>query len=135
MADAKHVYIADTHSLVWYFYAPKRLPPAAAGAFAAIASGQARLIVPVIVLAELIWIAQKGRIINIDIYDVIRRLQASFQVEIRPLEFSRVLDLRRYTAVTEMHDRLIVAEAAAQGASLITSDEKITAASLVPCVW
>ncbi len=134
MADAKPVYIADTHSLVWYFYAPKRLPPMAAGAFAAIASGQARLIVPVIVLAELIWIAQKGRI-NVDIDDVIRRLQASFQVEIRPLEFSRVLNLRRYTAVTEMHDRLIVAEAAAQGASLITSDEEITGASLVPCVW
>ena len=57
------------------------------------------------------------------------------RVEIRPLEFSRVLDLRRYTEVTEMHDRLIVAEAAAQGASLITSDEEITTANLVPCVW
>ena len=134
MADAKSVYIADTHSLVWYFYAPKRLPPAAARAFAAIESGQAHLIVPVIVLAELIWIAQKGRV-NVDIDEVIRCLQASFQVEIRPLEFSRVLDLRRYAAVTEMHDRLIVAEAAAQGASLITSDEETTTASLVPCVW
>jgi PIN domain nuclease of toxin-antitoxin system len=133
MADAMPVYIADTHSLVWYFHAPKRLPPAAARAFTAIASGQARLIVPVIVLADLIWIAQKGRI-DVDIDDVIRRLQASVQVEIRPLECSRVLDLRRYTAVTEMHDRLIVAEAAAQGASLITSDEEIIAASLVPCV-
>jgi PIN domain nuclease of toxin-antitoxin system len=82
----------------------------------------------------LIWIGQKGRV-YVDIDDVIRRLQVSAQVEIRPLEFSRVLDLRRYTAVTEMHDRLIVAEGAAQGASLITSDEKITTASLVPCVW
>jgi PIN domain nuclease of toxin-antitoxin system len=134
MVDAIPVYIADTHSLVWYFHEPKRLPSAAARAFAAIASGQARLIVPVIVLAELIWIAHKGRV-NVDIDDVIRRLQASPQVEIRPLEFSRVLDLRRYTAVTEMHDRLIVAEAAAQGASLITSGEEISAVSLVPCVW
>lgn len=134
MSDVLPAYIADTHSLVWYFYAPKRLPPAAAKAFATIASGRARLIVPVIVLAELIWIGQKGRV-NVDIDDVIRRLQASSQVEIWSLEFSRVLDLRRYTAITEMHDRLIVAEAAAQGASLITSDEEVTAANLVTCVW
>jgi hypothetical protein len=66
---------------------------------------------------------------------VIRRLQVNAQVEIRPLEFSRVLDLGRYTVVTEMHDRLIEAEGAAQCASLITSDEEITTASLVPCVW
>ncbi len=34
-----------------------------------------------------------------------------------------------------MHDRVIVAEALARGATLITRDEAITASGLVPVVW
>jgi len=34
-----------------------------------------------------------------------------------------------------MHDRFIVAEALARGATLITHDQTITASGLVPVMW
>ena len=41
-------------------------------------------------------------------------------------------DLRKATGVPEMHDRMIVCETLAHGATLITKDETITRSGLVP---
>ncbi len=54
MAD-RPVYVTDTHSLLWYLHNPKRLGPAAATAFGQVAANEADLIVPVIVIAEIIY--------------------------------------------------------------------------------
>ncbi|MCQ3936741.1 MAG: hypothetical protein DPW18_06800 [Chloroflexi bacterium] len=49
------VYMADTHSLLWAFHAPRKLGKNARRAFEEIANGEAKLLIPVIVLAELIF--------------------------------------------------------------------------------
>ena len=51
------------------------------------------------------------------------------------LSLARVLDLRALTDIPDMHDRFIVAEALARGATLITHDQAITASGLVPVMW
>jgi PIN domain nuclease of toxin-antitoxin system len=130
MAD----YLADTHSLLWYFTRPQRLGPDATAAFAEIAAGTANLIVPVIVLAELILIVEH-KPISADFDHVLRQLQASSNVSIADLSLARILDLRTLTAIPDMHDRFIVAEALARGATLITHDQTITASGLVPVMW
>ncbi|MBI2976273.1 MAG: type II toxin-antitoxin system VapC family toxin [Chloroflexi bacterium] len=133
MAD-RPLYAADTHSLLWYLHAPKRLGPAATSAFAEIESGQADLIVSVIVIAEIIYILQAGKV-NADFDEVLARLQASPNVVIAPLTTERVAELNTATAVPEMHDRMIAVEAKASGATLITYDQAITASGFVPTVW
>ena len=130
MAD----YLTDTHSLLWYFTQPARLGSRASAAFAEVAVGTSRLLVPVIVLAELIFIIE-NKPISADFDRILRHLQASPNVRIVELSFARTLDLRALTAIPEMHDRMIVAEALAHRASLITRDRDITAAGLVPVVW
>ena len=127
-------YVADTHSLLWYFARPKLLGPGATAAFAQVAAGQANLIVPVVVLAELIF-ALESKPLSADFDLVLSRLQASPNVTIADWTLARTLDLRALQAVPEMHDRLIVAEALARGATLVTRDQAVTASGLVPVVW
>jgi PIN domain nuclease of toxin-antitoxin system len=127
-------YLADTHSLIWHFARPQQLGPQARTAFAAVNSGAARLYVPVIVLAELIFAVEGGRVSS-DIETMVTQLSAIPNVEIVPLTSARVLELTNLTGIPEMHDRIIVAEAIALGASLVTRDQAITASGLVPVVW
>ena len=127
-------YVADPHSLLWYFARPKLLGPGATAAFAQVAAGQANLIVPVVVLAELIF-ALESKPLSADFDLVLSRLQASPNVTLADWTLARTLDLRALQAVPEMHDRLIVAEALARGATLITRDQAIPASGLVPVVW
>ncbi len=54
-------YVADTHSLVWYFTDDSRLSEKALRAFELTAQ-EGIIIIPSIVLAEIIFISQKGRI-------------------------------------------------------------------------
>jgi PIN domain nuclease of toxin-antitoxin system len=46
-----------------------------------------------------------------------------------------VLAAARLTELADIFDRLLVAEARALGATLITRDEEITAARVVPVIW
>lgn len=127
-------YVADTHSLLWYFTRPQRLGPKAAEAFTQVATSQARLIVPVIVIAELILLLEhKPAIGRLDV--ILQRLQDSPNVDLPDLTLARTLDLRTLTAIPDIHDRFIVAEAVGRGLPLITHDQTITASGLVSVIW
>lgn len=127
-------YVTDTHSLLWYFTRPAKLGPSATAALAQVAAGEADLVVPMIVLAELIFTIE-NRSVSTDFDPVVENLLASPNVSVVDLTLARTLDLRTLTAIPEMHDRLIVAEALARGLPLITRDQTITASGLVKTVW
>lgn len=127
-------YVTDTHSLLWYFTRPQRLGSAAKAAFGAVDAGSARLLVPVIVLAELVFVIEAGRV-RADLETLWRQLLAIPNVEIIELSAARVYQLRELTAIAEMHDRLIVAEAVARNATIITRDQAIAASGLVSTLW
>ncbi len=127
-------YVADTHSLIWYFTGSKRLGLAAREAFSEINSGEATLLVPVIVLAELILAIENARD-QVDFDAMLGTLQVLPGVKILDFSLDRAISLRSLTAIPEIHDRMIVSEAIAHSATLITRDEVITQSSLVPIVW
>ena len=127
-------YVTDTHSLLWYFTRPQRLGPQAAEAFTQVATGSARLVVPVIVIAELISLLEhKPAIGRLDV--IMQQIQASPNIDLPDLTLARTLDLRTLTAIPDIHDRFIVAEAIGHGLPLITCDQTITASGLVPVIW
>lgn len=64
------VYVADTHALLWYLADSPRLSSAAKQTFNQAEAGQATVVVPAIVLAELIWTILKGRI-SVDLRQVL----------------------------------------------------------------
>ncbi len=127
-------YVTDTHSLLWYFTRPTKLGQGAAMAFSQVTAGDANLIVPMIVVAELIFVIQ-NRSVTADFDPIVNHLLASPNVNVVDLTLARTLDLRTLIAIPEMHDRLIVAEAIARSLPLITRDQTITASGLVKTVW
>jgi PIN domain nuclease of toxin-antitoxin system len=127
-------YITDTHSLLWAFTRPGKLGEQARLAFDEIASGESSLLIPVIVLAELIFTIE-NKPIQADLNQVIVAIQSSPNIEFVEFDYELALQLRDLTAVPEMHDRMIVATAVKHKATLITMDESIIQSKLIKVVW
>lgn len=128
------LYVVDTHALIWYLLGDTKLSQRALALFQAAESGETRLIVPAIVLAELYFANEKHkwfadyRIVYEDIVskDIFRFL---------PLNHHDVLDFEQDSPVPEMHDRMIVGVARRLNAPLITSDPLIVRADIVRVEW
>lgn len=66
-------YVADTHSIVWYFTDDPQLSENALKAFVQ-TTENGLILIPTIVLAEIIFIAQKGRI-TLTFWDTLKRIE------------------------------------------------------------
>jgi len=130
---ARATYVIDTHPLVWYFADSPRLSAIAKQAFADIEQGAALGIIPTIVLAEMVHLADKKKI-PIGISETIAKIHQSTNFGVASLDLSTILlmiPLKTY----EIHDRVIVATSQSFGASLITRDEFIRNSEIVSCIW
>jgi len=127
-------YVTDTHALLWAFTRPGKLGAQARQAYVDIGNGDATLLVPLIVLAELIFTIE-NKPIHANFETILDGLSASPNIEFVDLDFQSTLKLRELTAIPEMHDRMIVASAIKHGAPLITYDGVITQSGLVEVVW
>jgi len=77
------LYVADTHSLVWYFTKSEKLGQEALQVFRDSILGEAIIIIPTIVLAEVIDIAEKKRI-KVNWEELLDRIEESSNFEIYP---------------------------------------------------
>ena len=126
--------MADTHSLIWYLGSPARLGAGACQAFAEAVIGKARIVIPVIVLAEIIFVVERGRV-RADVAQITARLRSLPFFRIVPLRLATVLRLQTLTDIPEMHDRILVAETLLRKASLISRDETIARSGTVRTIW
>ena len=127
-------YIADTHSLVWYFTNDPRLSPKVLEIFRSSAAGREIIVIPTIVLGEILYISEARRT-PISFRDVLSKIEAGDNYEIAPLDLSVLKAASEIQVKLEMHDRFIVATAKVLGIPLLTKDEAITAAGVVEVVW
>ena len=126
-------YVTDTHSLIWYFTDDQRLSKKALKSFeSTVKAGQ--IIVPTVVLAEVLFIAKKGRI-PIDFMKTVAKIEALANFQIAPLDLDVLKIAENIDAPLEMHDKLIVATAIRYEAALITRDEQITKSAVVKTIW
>jgi len=128
------VYMTDTHALLWAFHQPRKLGENARRVFDEIANGKARLLIPVIVMAELIFTIE-NKPIEADLDKILDAIDNSPNVEFVDFDYAATLKLRTLSSIPEMHDRMIVASAVLNGATLITRDRAITAAKVVEVIW
>ncbi|MBI4825309.1 MAG: type II toxin-antitoxin system VapC family toxin [Nitrospirae bacterium] len=126
-------YVTDTHSLVWYFTDDSRLSSDALKAFQA-SEEEGTVFVPAVVLAEIMFIARKGRI-TISFEDTLKRIEENGSFEIVPLNVEILRAADKIEADLEMHDRLIAATALYNNSSLITKDETLRASGVVSTIW
>ena len=119
-------YVADTHALLWYLGGSPLLGVAARTAFDEAANGTSQVSVPAIALAELVQRKRIGQS---------HRLRSAAGFRLTSLSPEVALRTRFLTALPDIHDRLIVAEALETGATLITRDQLIATSGLAPTVW
>ena len=128
------LYVADTHALLWYLAGSPQLSSPARSAFDAAASGSNDVVVPAIVIAELVMLAEKRRGLA-DLDQVVATLRARPGFRLSTLTPELVLRTQRLTLLPDIHDRLIVAEALELDATIITRDRAIIASGLAKVVW
>ena len=95
---------------------------------------QHEVIVSPLVLAELVIIAEKQRV-NFDLAAAIAMLKDVPGFRFVDLTTETALRTQQLTTLPDIHDRLIVATALEYGATLLTADQAITVADIVPVAW
>ncbi|MEW6041218.1 MAG: PIN domain-containing protein [Elusimicrobiota bacterium] len=128
------LYVTDTHSLIWYLIDSPNLGFNANEVFKEIEEGKAKLLVPAIVVAEVIYIVESGKV-KADLNNLIQKIQEAENFEISPLGLKQLLCFREQTRIPEIHDRLIVCEALINKAKIITKDRMIKDSGIVEVIW
>jgi PIN domain nuclease of toxin-antitoxin system len=126
-------YVADTHSLVWYFTADSHLSEKALKAFE-LSAQEGIVLIPSIVLAEIIFISKKGRI-TLTFEETLKRIEEYDNFDIAALDVDILKEVDKIEADLEMHDKLIVATSLYFKAALITKDQRIKEAGIVTTIW
>jgi PIN domain nuclease of toxin-antitoxin system len=126
-------FVADTHALVWFFTEDPRLGTASRDVLRKASQGR-KIIVPVIVLAELLHLSRRCRV-PLSFSETIARLEAHNGFEIAPLTDSIVKIAAQLPDLLEMHDALIIATSLHYDATLITKDKIILQTATVRTLW
>jgi PIN domain nuclease of toxin-antitoxin system len=128
------LFVADTHALVWYLSGSSRLSQSARQVFEATSAGTHEIVVPAIVIAELVMLAER-RPGLVDAAKVVARLRATRGYRLSSLDPNTSASIGALAPLPDIHDRLIVAEARALHATILTRDEVITASGLALTLW
>ena len=131
-------YVIDTHTLLWYMDANRRLSRKAKEI---LDHRDNRFLLPAIALAEALFILERKP----DLYELtdkslLRRVRTDPRIAIVDLDETTLARTIECKAIPEMHDRQIVAtallaEEAGFNVAILTRDANITESGLIPCVW
>jgi PIN domain nuclease of toxin-antitoxin system len=129
--------LLDTHAWIWWLSGDESLSQ---GARAAIepAIAEHALFVSSISVWELALLVSKGRLqLSVDVRRWVRTAEALPFLTFLPID--NQIALRSVELGPALHadpaDRMIVATALLQGLSLVSKDERLRAAGLVPVIW
>jgi PIN domain nuclease of toxin-antitoxin system len=127
-------YVVDAHALYWYLKSDSRLSPAADAVFRLAESGNAVIVVPAIVVAEIYYLTAKQGM-PLAPSRLMADLASAQDFALSDLGPAQLAALERLTDVPEMHDRLIAGESLVWRAPVITRDASIRAAHGIQSIW
>jgi PIN domain nuclease of toxin-antitoxin system len=126
-------HVTDTHSIVWYFTDDPRLSRRALDVFEkTIREGV--IIIPTVVLAEIMYIAGKGKI-TLTFDETLQKIDSYENFIVAALDLQILKVAEKIKVDLEMHDKLIAATALYYNASLITRDPLITKSGACTTIW
>jgi PIN domain nuclease of toxin-antitoxin system len=135
MPPTRPFYVTDTHTFVWYLAADdERLSPSAKSVFENADSAKAIVVIPAIVLAESLYLAEKGRI-KAKAVEILELVESALNYRLYPLDLSVIQIAWELKKIPEIHDRVIAATARRLGLELITDDNRIRQSSYVKTLW
>ncbi len=126
-------YVTDTMALVLRLE-KRRLSPMGNLLFQHLESGAIKMYVPGLVLAEILYLSEKGRIETTiqDVFNYFTTYPSCFE---HPLDSKTVFAAKKITDIKELHDRLIAATAKTKELPLLTNDPIIQESAFVSCIW
>ena len=131
-------YLTDTHPLFWSLFSAHRLSAVARDIFAQAGEGLHTIYIPTMVLTELM-LAVEHRCTAVkyaEFLEALRALQTAGNYLFLPLMPETVVGSYAFNDhISDIYDRLIVAEARRLRVPLITCDAAIAASGLVDVVW
>ena len=127
------LYVADTHALFWYLSRSKQLGIAAFEAFESARRGEARIVIPAIVVAELYYLNQKLR--TLDFSEVFARLAKAQMFLLEPFLPEHVLEFGELRAKLDIHDCMIVCTTIRLRATAISQDFEFADVPGLDLVW
>lgn len=130
-------YIVDTHALIWYLTGDARLGKAAKAVFD---DPNSILIIPLIALAEAVFIVEKGKVKIPDVATLLNRVNGDLRFQVMAFDFDILQTSLTLAAIPEMHDRYIVAtglylQSVGETVEMLTKDNEIIVSKLLPVVW
>lgn len=131
-------FVADTHAVIWYFSANKRLSPKVRTIFSDANRGYKQVIVPSIVLVEVFFLLQRTRVSDEVTQEILALTESPTDgIYVYPLNKGVIDALAHFgpTAVPELADRIIAATALHLNLPLLTVDHAIQNSNLVQTVW
>jgi len=117
------IYVLDTHILIWYFIGSKRLKGGLKEKIDEVRRRGGRLLVPTIVLAEALAIAERDKV-EFDFQRMYQLIKDETEFEIVSFT-SEILEEAMRIKIPEIHDRIIVATAKFYKAGILTQDRII----------
>lgn len=117
------IYVLDTHILIWYFIGSKHLKTKLKEKIDEVRRRGGRLLVPTIVLAEALAIAERGKV-EFDFQRMYHLIKDEAEFEIVSFT-SEILEEAMQIKIPEIHDRIIVATAKFYKAGILTKDRII----------
>lgn len=128
------IYVVDTHGLVWFMTLDSRLSRSARKILEQAEEDETQVLIPTIVLAECVYIAQKKRV-EVGIEKILQRITEGDGFSIVPFDLTVFQESLQLPENWEMHDRIIAATAQYYKATLITRDSVLSSADDIATTW
>ena len=129
----KNRYVADTMAFILRLE-KRKLPEQVKQIFLAAETDHAEIFIPAMVLAEIAYLSEKGRI-DINLSQVKQYLLNYPSVQEKEINLEIIEAAFNITDIPELHDRIISGCAKACGVELLTNDPVIHASAFIEALW
>ena len=127
------IYIADTHTLLWFLSEDNQLSIRSKQIFEKVESGDGIMVIPTIVLAELMALCERKSCKEI-YRRIIEKISEGENYNAYALDLNVVKAAENLTSLKDIHDRMIAATAQILEAPIITRD-RIIKKHKVDIIW
>jgi len=128
------IYVADTHSLIWFLTNDSSLSRRAAKIFDEVEQGKSVMVIPTIVLAELFYICDGKEKLD-TFFKIVEKIRNGINYMAYDLNLEIILECRNIPKIRNIHDKIIAATARLLGATVITRDKEILNSGYVETIW
>lgn len=128
------IYIADTHSLIWFLSEDNKLSIKAKEIFEMSEIGEHTIVIPTIVLAEILYICE-GKNRQKEFFETVEKIVRGINYMTYDLDLNVILECKNLSKIPDMHDRIIASTAKLLNAIIITKDKEIIDSNYVKTIW